>query len=360
MVEIQIHPSDIRKKVRYFFLDGSRLRWAAAVVASLVALELFAVAVAPVVALRSREARLASASRAQLSENRKTLEQRAGQLAALRNRAEGDRLTLVKLSQMYGMSSSSMGIGGFPIVRTGPPPAPGSIEEADLILREAEQGVAVASKFLEELLAYESAHQSLVRVTPSVSPIPPDGFVLTSSFGPRTSPFTKSHEFHNGLDMSIPEGTPVGAPSDGTVAFAGRFSLSTSVNWWRYGNCVILNHDGYFQTIFAHLSEVSVRTGQKVRQGAVLGKVGSTGWSTSPHLHYEIRVRDSDAAAGYVPVDPRIYILNCRWNDEAKILAAKRVTPAADEFDPIPIATSMTPAPRGGRRSHAERPPPRG
>jgi len=308
-----------------------------ALLAAFVALELSAVAVSPFVSIRRREESLKNRSRDELSESRKTLEQRIAQLTGLRNRAEADRLLLVKLSEMYGLDQSSQGVGGFPIDRSGVPPAPGSVEQGELAWREAEQGMTVASKFLEELVAYENEHRTLVRVTPSLSPIPPDGFVLTSSFGRRISPFTKSREFHNGLDLSITEGTAVHAPSDATVAFAGRFQLSTSVNWWRYGNCVVLNHDGYFETIFAHLAEVNVRTGQKIRQGALIGKVGSTGWSTSPHLHYEIRVRDPELKAGFVPVDPRIYMLNCRWDDEAKLLAAKRVSPSADEFDPLPL-----------------------
>ena len=170
-----------------------------------------------------------------------------------------------------------------------------------------------------------------------MSPLPSDSFVLTSSFGPRVSPFTKGREFHNGLDLSVAEGTPVTAPAEGSVVFAGRFPLSTSVNWSRYGNCVILAHEGMFQTIFAHLAETTVRTGQRVQQGQTVGKVGSTGWSTSPHLHYEIRVRSSESKDGFLPVDPRMYILNCRWNEDVRLVSSAPVHPSSAEFDPIPI-----------------------
>lgn len=336
LVEIQFHPGDVRRKVLRFQLDGTRLTIALYIAAALVGLQVFGLAVAPVVALRARDEQLGGRARIEHQEIRKTLDQRIARLEALQKRAEDSRLLLSKLSGMYGLPAASRGLGGFPLpVANGI--EPGSPEQVDLLVRQAEQGIVVASKFLEELVAYEERHREIVRFTPSVSPLPPDTFVLTSAFGPRTSPFTRNQEFHNGLDFSVAEGTVVTAPADGTVAFAGRFPLSTSVNWSRYGNCVVLAHDGYFQTIYAHLAETTVRTGQKVGQGQSIGKVGSTGWSTSPHLHYEIRVKSTETRAGFLPVDPRIYILNCRWDDDARLIASRGLRPSADDFDPLPI-----------------------
>lgn len=87
---------------------------------------------------------------------------------------------------------------------------------------------------------------------------------------------------HRGVDFAAPTGTPVYAAGDGTVAFAG----------WRgdYGRTVILRHGGGFSTLYAHLSAIpgSIRPGTRVRQGQVIGRVGSTGLSTGPHLHYEV------------------------------------------------------------------------
>lgn len=299
--------------------------------------QLFGLAVAPYVALSRHERREREELRADLVRNHRLLESRTSELARLRDRAESNRILLAKLFEMYGQPAETKGIGGIPLQH--PMVEPG-LEAPERALREAEHGIAVATKFLEELVAYEREHRNVVAVTPSVSPLDCAEFVLTAPFGRRTSPFTKAAEFHNGLDLSIPEGTPVLAPANATVVFAGRFQLSASVNWWRYGNCVVLSHDGYFETIFAHLSETSVRSGARVRQGDVIGRVGNTGWSTAPHLHYEVRVPNAQAKGGFLPVDPRIYMLDCRWNDEKNLLAARRQAPSADEFDPLPVPVS--------------------
>ena len=114
-------------------------------------------------------------------------------------------------------------------------------------------------------------------------------FVLTSPFGVRISPFTRAADFHKGLDLSAPTGTPVYASADGIVSFAGRFPIRQSVNWWRFGNVVVINHSDRFITIYGHCDTVKVHRGQEVKQGQVVATVGSTGWSTNSHLHYEVR-----------------------------------------------------------------------
>jgi murein DD-endopeptidase MepM/ murein hydrolase activator NlpD len=336
MAEIHLHRSDIRKAVIRVRLDERRTRFAFVVGVAFVALELFGLAVSPFVAGWERERELLGRTREELETNRRTLERSIAALDALRERAEQGRNLVAKLSGMYGIPVAARGLGGIPLAPAAPG-EPGSPEQADRIIRKTEHGLAVANKLLEDIVAYENENGARVRLTPSLSPLPSDGFVPTSSFGPRQSPFTRAGEFHNGIDLSIAEGTPVIAPADATVLFAGRFPLRTSVNWWRYGNCVVLDHGGYFQTIYAHLASTSVRTGQKVKQGTQIGLVGSTGWSTSPHLHYEIRVRNPDARNGFVPVDPRIYMLDRTWNGENEFLSAKRPAPKADEFDPLPI-----------------------
>lgn len=106
---------------------------------------------------------------------------------------------------------------------------------------------------------------------------------LTSRFGMRFDPVAGGHRMHSGVDLAAAEGTPVTAPEDGIVSFS---------NWsGGYGMLVAVEHASGFQTRFAHLSRLSVRPGQQVRKGQVLGLVGSTGRSTGPHLHYEVRHR---------------------------------------------------------------------
>ncbi|WP_295613801.1 M23 family metallopeptidase [Chamaesiphon sp. GL140_3_metabinner_50] len=116
---------------------------------------------------------------------------------------------------------------------------------------------------------------------------------VTSGFGWRTHPLTGSRRFHSGIDIGAPTGTPVVATATGTVVSAG----------WNggYGKAIVIQHNGVQQTLYGHLSEISVQPGQQITQGSVIGLVGSTGNSTGPHLHFETR---SPNATGWVAVDP--------------------------------------------------------
>ena len=120
---------------------------------------------------------------------------------------------------------------------------------------------------LDLLARYETANSDLVRHTPSILPLPADQFVLTSPFGMRISPFTRASDFHKGLDLSAPTGTPVYATADGVVSFAGRYPLRDSVAWWRFGNVVVVNHSDRFITIYGHCDTVKVRAGQTDQAG---------------------------------------------------------------------------------------------
>jgi murein DD-endopeptidase MepM/ murein hydrolase activator NlpD len=107
---------------------------------------------------------------------------------------------------------------------------------------------------------------------------------VSSGFGMRRHPFLQSWRAHQGVDYAAPTGTSVRAVSDGVVQFAGRNG--------GYGNVVMLRHQGSYSTLYAHLNGFArgIRAGARVSQGDTLGSVGSTGWATGPHLHYEFRV----------------------------------------------------------------------
>jgi murein DD-endopeptidase MepM/ murein hydrolase activator NlpD len=121
----------------------------------------------------------------------------------------------------------------------------------------------------------------LADATPSIWPVA--GW-LTSSFGNRRDPFTGGRDFHPGLDISADHGDAVRAPAAGVVS-----SASMAGN---YGNLVVVDHGFGIVTKYGHLSRFGVMQGQQINRGDVLGYVGSTGRSTSPHLHYEIWVND--------------------------------------------------------------------
>jgi murein DD-endopeptidase MepM/ murein hydrolase activator NlpD len=105
---------------------------------------------------------------------------------------------------------------------------------------------------------------------------------MTSGFGGRLHPIAKQFRMHNGVDYAAPTGTPIRSVGDGVVEFSGVQR--------GYGNVVEIMHAGGKSTLFAHLSKIDVRKGQRVSQGDRIGAVGSTGWSTGPHLHFEFRV----------------------------------------------------------------------
>lgn len=106
---------------------------------------------------------------------------------------------------------------------------------------------------------------------------------VTSRFGLRRHPIFRLRQFHQGVDISAAMGAPVRAAFDGMVLYAGWFG--------GYGKLVVIDHGDGFSTLYGHLSTIDIGPGQQVTRGQVIGRVGSTGYSTGPHLHFEIRHR---------------------------------------------------------------------
>ncbi len=142
-----------------------------------------------------------------------------------------------------------------------------------------------------ELWESLQGRQSLLLATPSMSPV--RGW-FTSRFGYRNSPYTGRAMMHQGLDIAASPGTPVYAPADGVISFAGYDS--------GYGKLVSIDHGYGVITRYGHNSKIFVKVGQQIKRGDLLTAVGNTGQSTGPHLHYEVRINN-------VPVDPSNYIL---------------------------------------------------
>lgn len=118
---------------------------------------------------------------------------------------------------------------------------------------------------------------------------PVDGARVTSGFGMRRHPIQGYSKMHKGVDFGAPTGTPIFAAGDGIISRASWFG--------GYGNYVSIKHNGMYSSAYGHMSQINVRPGQRVRQGQVIGRVGTTGNSTGPHLHFEI-IKDG------APVNP--------------------------------------------------------
>lgn len=196
-------------------------------------------------------------------------ERQQQQLQKLKNRVDAIEDAARRLSETSAVSredenTSAQGAGG-PALK---------LDAAAVAQVEAR-----AARLEEDLRAREAALRDRV---PSIWPV--DGG-LSDGFGVRGNPFGGgSSEFHPGQDITAPPGTPVVAPADGTVVQAG----------WQngYGQEVVIDHGHGLTTRYGHLSKIEVAVGQDVRRGEELGQVGSTGRSTGPHLHYEVRIDD--------------------------------------------------------------------
>jgi hypothetical protein len=137
-----------------------------------------------------------------------------------------------------------------------------------------------ASSLDQSLNHLDEAFQERLRLlssTPSIMPV--EGW-FSHGFGWRKDPMSGERQFHRGIDIVAHAGTPIVAPADGVVTRTARVA--------DYGKMVDLSHGYGYATRFGHMSEILVRTGQRVRRGEIIGRVGSSGRSTGPHVHYEV------------------------------------------------------------------------
>jgi murein DD-endopeptidase MepM/ murein hydrolase activator NlpD len=201
------------------------------------------------------------------------------ELEKLNNRVEKVEDTSRKLAEKSGVVQDE--------------PVPNGTGGPELPLDE--MGLASLAAKMSKLEADMSAYEEVLRqrgYTPTIWPV--DG-KLEGGFGGRRNPFGGSGwEFHTGQDIEAPMGADVIAGASGRVSFSG---------WMNgYGQLVIVDHGGGLTTRYGHLSHIDVQVGQQLSRGELVGKVGSTGRSTGPHLHYEVRINDQ-------AVNPLQYLL---------------------------------------------------
>jgi murein DD-endopeptidase MepM/ murein hydrolase activator NlpD len=201
------------------------------------------------------------------------------ELNELNNRVEAVEDTSRKLAEKSGVASEETTLPG-----TGGPALP--LDEESLATLESKM-----RQLEQKFRTYEEALRER-GYTPSIWPVIGK---LESGFGGRRNPFGGgSFEFHSGQDIDAAPGQEVVAGASGLVTFVG----------WQngYGQLIVIDHGGSLTTRYGHLSHIDVRLGEKVERGQFIGRVGSTGRSTGPHLHYEVRINDE-------PVNPVPYLI---------------------------------------------------
>lgn len=142
--------------------------------------------------------------------------------------------------------------------------------------------LVVQSRSYDELSKLIKSKGELLAATPAIQPVANKDLTrLASGYGYRIHPVYKTMKFHAGIDFTAPQGTEVYATADGKVTQADRRNRG-------YGNMVVIDHGFGYETRYAHLYRMTVRPGQYVKRGELIGYVGNTGLSTAPHLHYEV------------------------------------------------------------------------
>jgi murein DD-endopeptidase MepM/ murein hydrolase activator NlpD len=200
----------------------------------------------------------------------------------LQNRVQYLQNMVTKLGVMAGLEQSLPqgpvgGVGGVPGAESVAP----SLEVGTL--QAMEHNLTTLTERSVKLEEFYKSQSVRLSSTPSIWPV--RGY-LSSGFGNRVDPFTGSRDFHPGIDISTPEGVKVIVPADGVVVSCAPKGA--------YGNAIIVDHGYGIITRYGHLAGFNVTPGQRVKRGDVLGFVGSTGRSTSPHLHYEVWVNDQN------------------------------------------------------------------
>jgi len=155
-----------------------------------------------------------------------------------------------------------------------------TMQQADQI----EKQLVVQSKSFDEVVKLAKDKEKMLSHIPAIQPVENKDLTrMASGYGWRIHPILKTRRMHYGMDFTAKTGTPIYATADGVVKHAG----------WKangFGNHVVINHGYGYETLYAHMSKVAVKNGQKVKRGQVIGYVGNTGLSAGPHCHYEVHI----------------------------------------------------------------------
>lgn len=246
------------------------------------------------------------------------------QLADLRNRDDRFYRAILSLDPIPG-SIRTLGIGGaergqhLRNLRE-----PGMVMTVSNRIDKISNTVRLQNSSLSAVLDEALDKQEFLACKPSINPISPaDPCWLTSTYGYRNDPFTGKRTAHHGIDLAGPVGLDIHCAGAGTVVYA-------KMNRHGYGKEVVVDHGFGYRTTYAHLHDILVEKGQKLKRGEVVGTLGSTGRSTGPHLHYEIR-KDGRA------VNPFYFFYENLSSEEYTLLASKASLPEG-KYQPMAMS----------------------
>jgi murein DD-endopeptidase MepM/ murein hydrolase activator NlpD len=186
-------------------------------------------------------------------------------------------------------------------------------------LSSLSQRIKVQEKSYNELNNLIKNKEQLLSATPAIQPVSnQDLNRIASGFGLRIDPIYKTVKMHAGLDFTAPQGTPIYATADGVIKVSGYSEGG-------YGNHVVINHGYGYETLYGHMVRIKAKVGQRVKRGEIVGYVGSTGKSTGPHCHYEVR-------KGNQKLDPVYFFYNDLGPEQFNELL-KRAKASNQSFD---------------------------
>lgn len=168
------------------------------------------------------------------------------------------------------------------------------------------------SQSFDQLRDSISRQYDRINHIPGILPMNSSSFTVSAGYGIRRDPVSNRQTFHNGIDLASPVGTPVFATADGVVSAASREGV--------YGNMIVISHGYNYITSYAHLDLISVKEGQSVKRGDVIGTTGSSGKSYAPHLHYEVRYKgaaENPVNYCYLDLTPKDYAKLIQDADDA-------------------------------------------
>ncbi len=334
VVELHLHPRNARGRIRTLRLGrrGRRIG-----LALLVAYLLF-IAGGLLLGPRAisnqmlqRDYRVRVARRQQLGDRLQALVER---FAELGRQGRSLRASVERIERVYGLPPAQDGtMESFPSR-----PAAGlstifggAIAQGNRLEAVLRHDLDRTDRALTALETFERDHERWATQVPARSPLRGEDVVLTSAFGSRRSPYTRAMEFHSGIDLAAPAGTRILAPAAGLVVWAGAVEADRRNDWWRLGRTVVIASGDSFRTLFGHCREILVRPGMRVRAGDPIATVGDTGWTTGPHLHYEVRRR---SGTNWIAVDPFDYLLDRPLDEQNRPRPARSANPV--EAQPLP------------------------